>query len=83
MWLVMARNITLSIDEQTVARAREVARAQGRSLNSLIRDYIRQLAGQGGSVQIYRRLEELWSEGTGRSGGYEFRRDDAYEDRVG
>lgn len=76
-------NITLSVDEQIVARAREVARQHGTSLNALIRDYIRQLAGQGRGAEIHRRLVQLWDEGSGGSGGYDFRREDAYEGRIG
>ena len=38
-------NVTLSIDEQTVARARKKAEALGKSLNQLIRDYMQRLAG--------------------------------------
>ncbi len=38
-------NVTLSIDEQTVARARKKAEAMGKSLNQLIRDYLQKLAG--------------------------------------
>lgn len=79
----MAANITLAVDEQIIARAREVARQQGTSLNALVRAYIQQLAGQNSNAETYRRLEQLWTEGSGRSGGYEFRRDDAYEERVG
>jgi len=33
-------NVTLSIDEQTVVRARKKAEALGKSLNQLIRDYL-------------------------------------------
>jgi hypothetical protein len=33
-------NVTLSIDEQVVARARKKAKALGKSLNELIRDYL-------------------------------------------
>ena len=38
-------NVTLSIDEQLVARARKKADALGKSLNQLIRDYLQKLAG--------------------------------------
>ena len=38
-------NVTLSIDEQVVARARKKAKALGKSLNELIRDYLQKLAG--------------------------------------
>jgi predicted HicB family RNase H-like nuclease len=38
-------NVTLSIDEQLVARAQKKADALGKSLNQLIRDYLQKLAG--------------------------------------
>ena len=38
-------NVTLSIDEQLVARARKKAEAMGKSLNQAIRDYLQRLAG--------------------------------------
>jgi hypothetical protein len=79
----MATNITLAVDETLVARAREVARRQGTSLNALVRDYIEQLAGERSGPAIFRTLEQLWAEGSGRSGGRRLRREDAYEGRVG
>ena len=39
-------NITLSVDEQTVEKARRVAQAMHKSLNQVIREYLEQLAGQ-------------------------------------
>jgi predicted HicB family RNase H-like nuclease len=39
-------NITLSVDEQAVEKARRVARAMHKSLNQLVREYLEQLAGQ-------------------------------------
>lgn len=39
------RNLALFIDEQTVARARNKAEAQGKGLNQLIRDYLQKLVG--------------------------------------
>lgn len=76
-------NITLAVDEQIVERAREVARQQGTSLNALIREYIERLAGERSGAALYAQLELLWSEGSGRSGGRTFRRDDTYEERLG
>ena len=37
-------NLTLSIDEQVIARARKKAKALGKSLNELIREYLQKLA---------------------------------------
>jgi hypothetical protein len=38
-------NLTLSVDDQTVTRARKKAQALGKSLNQLIPDYLQRLAG--------------------------------------
>ena len=38
-------NVTLSVDEQLVSRARKKARVLGKSLNELIRDYLQKLVG--------------------------------------
>jgi hypothetical protein len=38
-------NVTLSIDERLVARARKKAATLGKSLDQLLRDYLQQLAG--------------------------------------
>lgn len=34
-------NVTLSLDKELLDKAREVARRQGRSLNDLLREYLR------------------------------------------
>ena len=39
-------NITLSIDEQTVKRARERLQAVGKSVNEEIREHLRHVAGE-------------------------------------
>ena len=71
-------NITLSIDEQLVERAREKLRAMGKSLNQEIRDHLQHIAG--GSSQLERDLEFLRTHsGLGHSGDWDYRREDAYE----
>jgi hypothetical protein len=70
-------NITLSVDEKTVARARKRAEAMGTSLNHVIRDYLRKLAGGDDaerSIEEFRRLS-----GTGNSRGWRFNRDEIHE----
>ena len=39
-------NVTLSIDERLMAKARKRAQAMGKSVNQLVRDYLQQLAGK-------------------------------------
>jgi uncharacterized protein DUF6364 len=70
-------NITLSIDEQLVARARKRAEALGKSLNQAIRDYLQTLAGADDaerSIDEFKRLS-----GRGHSRGWRFSRDEIHE----
>ena len=70
-------NLSLSVDEQTVARARKKAQALGKSLNQLIREYLQQLAGGDDaerSIEEFRRLS-----GQGHSRGWRFNRDEIHE----
>lgn len=74
-------NLTLSVEDALVERAREVARQQGTSLNALIRDYIAGVAGQRGGDEIVREFEAMWAE-PGNSGGKRFKRSELYEERL-
>jgi Family of unknown function (DUF6364) len=70
-------NVTLSIDEQTVERARKKAEALGKSLNQIIRDYLQTLAGGDDperSIAEFKRLS-----GRGHSRGWRFGRDEIHE----
>jgi hypothetical protein len=70
-------NVTLSIDEQLVARARKKADALGKSLNQLIRDYLLKLAGSDDperSIAEFRNLS-----GKGNSRNWKFDRDELHE----
>jgi hypothetical protein len=70
-------NLTLSVDEQLVERARKRANALGKSLNQLIRDYLQTLAGGDNperSIDEFRRLS-----GKGDSRGWRFTRDEIHD----
>lgn len=70
-------NITLSVDQQLVERARRRADALGKSLNQLVRDYLQKLAGGDDperSVEEFRSLS-----GKGHSRGWRFDRDKIHE----
>lgn len=70
-------NVTLSVDKQTVARARKKAEALGMSLNQVIRDYLEKLAGGDdpeSSIDEFKRLS-----GQGHSRGWRFNRDEIHE----
>ena len=70
-------NVTLSIDEQTVIRARKKAEALGKSLNQLIRDYLAKLAGGDDPDRSIEEFERL--SGKGHSRGWRFNRDEIHE----
>ena len=70
-------NITLSIDEQVVARAREKAEALGKSLNQLVRDYLQKLAGGDDPERSIEEFERL--SGQGDSRGWQFDRDEIHD----
>ena len=70
-------NVTLSVDEQLIVRARKKAGALGKSLNQLIRDYLERLAGSDDperSIDEFKRLS-----GRGHSRGWRFDRDEIHE----
>ena len=74
-------NITLSIDEQIVERAREKLRATGKSINQEIREHLGHLAGDD---DVERDIEFfLKTSGTGKpETGWKWNRDEIYEDRL-
>jgi len=69
-------NVTLSLDDQIVTRARKKAEALGKSLNQLIRDYLQTVAGGDDperSIEEFKRLS-----GRGHSRGWRFNRDEIH-----
>jgi hypothetical protein len=72
-------NLTLSVDEQLVERARKVARAMGKSLNELVREYLRNLAGDEDAKRDMEELRALSRRGKGRSRGWRFNREELHE----
>ena len=75
-------NITLSIDEQLVERARETLRVVGKSINQEIREHLAHLVGDD-DQELERDLEMFESlSGLGNSNGWKFNRDELYEERL-
>ena len=74
-------NLTLSVDEQTVTKARRVAQAMHKSLNQVIREYLEQLAGED---QAERDAEEFrLLSGQGRPDpDWRFKRDEIYDRKI-
>ena len=72
-------NVTLSIDDQLVSRARKKAEALGKSLNQLIRDYLQTVAGGNDPERSIEEFKQL--SGKGNSRGWRFNRDEIHERR--
>lgn len=71
-------NVTLSIDDQTLARARQLAQQRGTSLNQLIRDYLESLTA-GDPAEVVAELERAWGEEEGDSGRWKWNREEVYD----
>ena len=76
-------NLTLSVAEDVVERAREIARQRGTTLNAMVRAYLEDLAGKRRGETLAEQFDTLWGQRAGHSGGQRFHRDDLYEERLG
>ena len=79
----MGKNLTISVDEDLLKRARSLARRQGTSLNALLRGYLEVLVGEQPGEVVADELLMLMHVHGGRSCGRKIGRDDLYEDRFG
>lgn len=70
-------NITLSIDENLVERAREKLRATGKTINQEIREHLQHIVGDDDLERDLEFLEK--NSGLGDSKGWKWNRDDVYE----
>jgi hypothetical protein len=75
-------NLTLSVSDEVVERAREAARHQGTSLNALVRRYLESLAGMRTGEDLAGQFDALWDQHSGHSGGWRFNREELYEERL-
>jgi len=74
-------NVTLTVDDQVLKRARIRALENGTSVNALISDYLSRYAGQSQTARGLAGFSELAVKSTASSGpeGRTWRRDDLYE----
>jgi predicted transcriptional regulator len=72
-------NITISLDDDLLERARELARRRGTSLQALLREQVSALVGERSGTDIAAELMELMESHGGRSHGQPISRADAYE----
>lgn len=79
----MAKNLTISVDEDLLRRARRLAQKQGTSVNALLRKHLEALVGEQPGDLVADELLMLMHTHGGRSGGRKIGRDELYEDRIG
>jgi len=70
-------NLTLSIDEKILKRARQAARAMGKSVNQLVRDYLEQLTQTTVTESELEELRRL--SGSGCRDDWKFNRDELHD----
>ena len=71
-------NVTLSLDERLLKKARRVAASMGKSLNELIREQLEKVASETSVEEYMTELRRLSASGRGNSRGRRFNRDDAH-----
>lgn len=74
-------NLTLSVDERTVRRARKVAESMGISLNQAVRRFLEELGGEESVDTDIAELNELSANSKGHSRGWRFDREAIHERR--
>jgi hypothetical protein len=72
-------NLTLSVDEELIQRARQQAEALGTSVNQLVRDYLEQLVGVRDPVADAAEFARLSRLAPGNSRGWKFNREEIHE----
>lgn len=75
-------NLTISVDDDLLRKAREHARRRGVSLQEMLRSYLRSLVGEASPEAVAAELLDLMRRTPGNSGGKKIRRDEAYEGRA-
>jgi hypothetical protein len=79
--MLCTMNLTISVDDRLVERARKIAQSQGVSLQDLIRKFLEGVAGRQSPKSVAEELLGLMAEHGGHSGGRRIRREEAYEGR--
>ena len=72
-------NVTLSLDDEVIAKARKQAEALGTSVNQLIRDYLVQFVGNADRAADMLEFERISYASNGDARGWKFNREDLHE----
>jgi replicative DNA helicase len=72
-------NVTLSIDEEILERARKLASQRGTSVNQMIRDYLESLTSETSREDVIAELRQSWATSAGNSEGQRWTREEIHE----
>lgn len=77
-------NLTITVDDEVLRRARIRALTQGTSVNAVLRDFLKSYAGSDIETEARTRLADLARNSPASSGssGRTWQRDDIYADRI-
>lgn len=75
-------NLTITVDDELLKRARVRAAEQDTSVNAVLRDELKRFAGPESSVSAGAALARFAEEHSGNSEGRAWNRDDLYKDRI-
>lgn len=75
-------NLTISVDEALLEKARKLASRRGTSVQELLRAHLEALVGQSSGKTVAEELLDLLQNQGGHSGGRRILREEAYEGRV-
>lgn len=73
--------LTLSIDDEVLARACEVAEQRGVSVETLIAEYLKQLMPKMSPEEVIRELKKMWASESWSSDGQKLTREEMHERR--
>ena len=74
-------NLTLSVEDSVVLKARRRAESMGTSVNQLVRDFLEQLAGNTDAAADADEFERLSLASKGNSRGWKFNREELHQRR--
>ena len=72
-------NVTLSIDDEVIKKARRRAEAMGTSVNQLIRDYLEEFSGRTDPKADAAEFARLSKLSKGNSRGWKFKREEIHQ----
>ncbi len=72
-------NVTLSLDDRLLERARRLAARRGISLNQMIRDYLSEITAEVTPEELVAELETLWAESRGDSKDWRYNREELHD----